>query len=584
MSLSSSPTTEKYSLWHVILRYVPILQWLPHYQLSWLRADIIAGFTVWAVMVPEAMAYAGIAGVPPLVGLYTVPIPLIMYAFFGTSRTMVIGPDSATALISAGTVGAVIAMQSGATQISEYIAMTSALALLVGIIFLVFGLTRMGWVANFIPTPVMKGFIQGLVWVTIIGQVPKLFGIDTEHGNFFAQLWAISNSLAEAKPITSSIGFSCLLLLACIKHFIPKLPAALTTVIVAIVVSLLFELGDRGVEIVGQVQPGLPVLAIPKFTLEQLQLLLPGAMAIVLLGYAETLGAAKAASTKGGGNIDPNQELVSHGPANIGSALSGGFVVVGSLSKTSVAMGAGGKTQLAALIHAALIILTLMFLLPLFTYLPHAALAAIVIEAMLGLLDFSYLKKLWRQSRWELGIAMVAYLGVMTIGVLPGMAAGITLSIAILIYRASSPSSAVLGRKIKDGSFHDVRRMSGLELIPGLLIFRFDSNLFFASANNFSYALYAHINSEKTPVVQVLVDAEGFNVVDSTAIEMLLEMQKNLSQKGIILTFARLHEEIKDKLVIAGVVDAIGKDYFYDTIQEGTEAFIHKMNSKKRLV
>ena len=199
---------------HWLLRYLPILHWLPQYQFSWLRADIIAGLTVWAVMVPEAMAYAGIAGVPPLVGLYTVPIPLIAYALFGTSRTMVIGPDSATALISAGTVGAVVASHSGATHIAEYVAITSALALIVGVIFLVLGLARMGWVANFIPTPVMKGFIQGLVWVTIIGQVPKLFGIEGQHGNFFEQLWAIGPELMNAKPMTTAIGLGSLLLLA----------------------------------------------------------------------------------------------------------------------------------------------------------------------------------------------------------------------------------------------------------------------------------------------------------------------------------------------------------------------------------
>ncbi len=333
---------------------------------------------------PEAMAYAGIAGVPPLVGLYTVPIPLIAYALFGTPRTMVVGPDSATALISMGTVGAIVASHSGATQVAEFVAITSALALIVGMIFLLLGLARMGWVANFISTPVMKGFIQGLVWVTIIGQIPKLFGISGEHGNFFEQLFVIIPDMANLNPITTAIGLGCLVLLALIKRFVPRVPAALTALIVSIIVVSLFDLSAQGVDIVGKVEPGLPALAMPKFTLSQLELLIPGALAIVLLGYAETLGAAKAASVKSGGSIDPNQELVSLGPANMGAAFSGGFVVVGSLSKTSVSMGAGGKTQMASLVNAFFVILTLMFLLPLFTNLPHAALAAIVIEAMLS--------------------------------------------------------------------------------------------------------------------------------------------------------------------------------------------------------
>ena len=568
---TSTPGTD--SPLHWLLRYLPILHWLPGYQLSWLRADIIAGLTVWAVMVPEAMAYAGIAGVPPLVGLYTVPIPLITYALFGTSRTMVIGPDSATALISAGTVGAVVASHSGATQIAEYVAITSALALIVGVVFLVLGLARMGWVANFIPAPVMKGFIQGLVWVTIIGQVPKLFGIEGVHGNFFEQLWAMSPELTNANPVTTAIGLGSLALMFLIGRFVPKLPSALTTVVVCIVLVSVFNLGAQGVDIVGSVKAGLPALAMPKFTLEQLQLLIPGALAIVLLGYAESLGAAKAASSKSGGSVDPNQELVSHGPANIGSAFSGGFVVVGSLSKTSVSMGAGGRTQMASLVDAAFVILTLMFLLPLFTNLPHAALAAIVIHAMIGLFDFGYLKNLWGQSRWELSIAMAAYLGVMVIGVLPGIGLGVALSLLLLIYRATSPSSAVLGREPGGRVFHDVSRRPNLETTPGLLIFRFDSSLFFASANHFGEDLQARLAAAVEPVRQVLIDAETINLLDTTAAEMLLELKTSLGPKGITLAFARVRDPIKDKMALAGVVDAVGDDHFYDTLLEGVEAF-----------
>ena len=572
----SQALSEKKTLLQKIAQYFPILQWLPNYQLSWLRTDILAGLTVWAVMVPEAMAYSGIAGVPPLVGLYTVPIPLIVYALMGTSKTMVVGPDSATALISAGTVGAVIASSGGASQVAEYVALSSALALIVGGIFLVLGLARMGWVANFIPTPVMKGFIQGLVWVTIIGQVPKLFGVEGEHGNFFVQLWVLFHNLSGAEPIPIAIGLGSILSLVFVKHYIPKLPSTLTTVVIAIAVVTLFDLGAKGVDVVGEVTAGLPELAMPEFRMAQIHLLIPGALAIVLLGYAETLGAARAASAKNGGRIDPNQELVSHGPANIGAAFSGGFVVVGSLSKTSVAMGAGGKTQIAGLVHAFLIILTLTFLLPLFANLPHAALAAIVIEAMLGLLDFEYLKKLWTQSRWELGVAVVAYLGVMTIGVLPGMGAGIVLSILLLIYQATSPSSAVLGREGEANSFHDIKRYSGLKTVPGLLIFRYDSNLFFASANNFHNTLLAHIAWSKEPVSEVLIDAEGVNTIDTTGTEMLLDLQKHLSRKGIALSFARVHDLVKDRMELTGVVDAVGSGHFYETLQEGMDSFIRR--------
>jgi len=575
----STPAANSWQHW--IIRYIPILQWLPKYQFSWLRADVISGLTVWAVMVPEAMAYSGIAGVPPLVGLYTVPIPLIIYAIFGTSRTMVIGPDSATALISAGTVGAVVASHSGATQVAEFVAITSALALIVGIIFLVLGLARMGWIANFIPSPVMKGFIQGLIWVTIIGQVPKLFGIEGVHGNFFEQLWALIPELANAKPITTAIGLGSLALLFLIHRFVPKLPSALTTVVLSILLVTVFDLGANGVDIVGSVKAGLPSLAMPQFTFEQLQLLIPGALAIVLLGYAESLGAAKAAASKSGGSVDPNQELIAHGPANIGSAFSGGFVVVGSLSKTSVSMGAGGKTQMASLIHAVLIILTLMFLLPLFTNLAHSALAAIVIHAMIGLLKPGYLIQLWKQSPLEFSIGIVAYLGVMAIGILAGIGLGIVLALLLLIRHASAPPTAVLGQVPCKEAFRDIHRRSDLETFDGLLIFRFDAGLFFANANYFANNLQVQIAKENKPVHWVLVDATTINMMDSTAVERLLELQVSLKEQGILIAFAHVRDRVKDKMELAGFVNKVGEAYFFETLSDGVSSFQNNTKEKE---
>ncbi len=575
----STSTSEKKSLMYWIMRYVPILHWLPKYRLEWLRADVIGGMTVWAVMVPEAMAYSGIAGVPPLVGLYTVPIPLIAYAIFGTSRTMVIGPDSATALISAGTVGAVVATHSGATQVAEFVAITSALALIVGVLFLVLGLARMGWIANFIPSPVMKGFIQGLVWVTIIGQVPKLFGIEGVHGNFFEQLWALILELGNLNLITTAIGLGSLALLFLFHRFTPKLPAALTTMVLSILLVAVFNLGANGVDIVGSVQTGLPSLAMPHFTLAQLELLIPGAFAIVMLGYAESLGAAKAASTKSGGSVDPNQELVAHGPANIGSAFSGGFVVVGSLSKTSVSMSAGGKSQMASLIHAALIILTLMFLLPLFSNLAHAALAAIVIHAMIGLFNPGFLINLWKESRLEFSVGIAAYLGVMTIGVLAGIGLGVVLALLLLIYHASKPPTAVMGKVKGEESFRNTLRRADLETYDGLLIYRFDAGLFFANANYFVSNLQQLIDKASEPVQSVLIDASTINILDFTAIEKLHELEASLKKQGIKIYFAHVRDHLKDKMVQAGLVEKVGEEYFFETLTDGVSTF---QNSRKK--
>ncbi len=448
-------------------QYLPILEWLPHYQKSWLKADIIAGLTIWAVMVPEAMAYAGIAGVPPLMGLYTVPIPLFLYAVLGTSRTMVIGPDSATALISSVTIGGLVASGS-----DDYVTLTAALALIVGIFFLGFGLLRMGWVANFIPVPVMKAFIQGLVWVTIMGQVPKIFGIKGGSGNFWQKLADILHQLPQANITATLIGLSSLILLLLLKKRLPKIPGALTVVILGTLAVTILGLTDTNLELVGEIPTGLPSLKIPVVSLTQLQSLVPGALAIVLLGYSESLGAAKAAAEKTGGDIDPNQELISHGPANLGSALSSGFIVVGSLSKTSVAMEAGAKTQVSSLVNGGLVVLTLLFLMPLFRNLPHATLGAIVIEAMLGLGNVSYLKNLRRLSPVEFSVAMVAFFGVLFLGVLQGISLGVILSLLLLIQRASHPGTAVLGQIPGEQMYRDILRHPEAKTIPGLLIFR----------------------------------------------------------------------------------------------------------------
>ncbi len=553
---------------NIFQRYLPILEWLPRYQLSWLRSDIVAGLTVWAILVPEAMAYAGIAGVPPLVGLYTVPIPLIAYALFGTSRTMVIGPDSATALISGVTVGA-IATKGG----SDVVALTAALAMAVGVFFLVFGLLRMGWVANFIPEPAMKGFIQGLVWVTIIGQVPKIFGVEGGDGNFFEKLWDVIQKLPDADIATTVVGLASLVLLFFLKKFLPKVPSALTAVAVAIIAATVLDLEGKGVDIVGSIKGGLPPFGVPDVGLAELQKLVPGALAIVLLGYAESLGAAKAAAAKLGGKIDPNQELLAHGPANLGSAFSGGFVVVGSLSKTSVAMGAGGKTQLSYLVSAAFVFLTLMFLMPLFKNLPHATLAAIVIEAMLGLADFAYLKRLRGISLLEFAVAMAALFGVLILGVLPGIGLGVALAILLLIYRASYPGTAELGQLPGEDHFRDVSLHPEAKRFPGLLIFRFEAPLIFPNANYFADQLKRRLEGSTEPVREILVDCETMNLLDTTGAAALIELAEELRDKGVSVSLARARDPIVKRMRLNGVDKVLGEDRIYDTVADGVKAF-----------
>jgi high affinity sulfate transporter 1 len=550
-----------------LARDLPVLQWLPAYRRSWLRADLVAGLTAWAVMVPEAMAYAGIAGVPPLIGLYTVPLPLLAYALLGTSRTLVVGPDSATALLSAVTVAPL------AAQGSDYLALTSALAMVVGALFLGFGLLRMGWIANFIPIPVMRGFIQGLVWVTIIWQIPKVLGIEEAQGRFVERLLEIAQRLPDANPATTLLGLGSLALLLLLRRFLPRLPAALVVTALAIALVATLGLGDRGVALVGTIEAGLPALSLPHVSLADLETIVPGALAIVLLGYAESLAAANAAAAVTGGEIDANQELLSHGPANLGSALCSGFVVVGSLSKTSVALAAGARTQVASLVNAGLVVLTLLFLMPLFQNLPYATLGAVVIAAMIGLLDIGYLRRLARISWPEFLIAMVALLGVLVLGVLQGIGLGIALSIGLLVYRASYPSTAELGRLPHEHAYRDVARRANARPIPGLLIFRFDGGLIFSSANQLRTDLRRRIARANPPIRAVLVDAEAIIVIDATALEVLENLRAELHRNGIALGFARVRDPVRDQMRRAGLEAAIGEDRFYETITDGVDAF-----------
>lgn len=563
----------------MLRQYVPILEWLPQYQWAWLKADLVAGLTIWAVMVPEALAYAGIAGVPPLFGLYTVPLPLFIYACLGTSRTMVIGPDSATALISSITVSAILG--SGQHSQHQYVILSSAIALIVGLLFLVLGLLKMGWVANFIPRPVMKAFIQGLVWVTIIGQIPKLLGIHGGTGNFWQKLGVIVHQLPQAHGVTLVIGLASLLQLFLLKKFFPKLPGALTTVIVSILVVTLLGLGSHGVEVVGALQTGLPSWQFPAVSVPQFQALVPGALAIVLLGYSESLGAAKAAAEKTGEEIDPNQELISHGPANLGSAFSSGFVVVGSLSKTSVVMEVGAKTQVSSLVNGSLVVFTLLLLMPLFRNLADTTLAAIVIEAMLGLDNFSYFKKLRRISPIDFAIAMAAFWGVLFLGVLQGISVGVVLSLALLIYRVSYPGTAVLGKLPGEQMYRNIARRPEAKTIPGLLIFRFSSDLLFPNANYFHSQLKQAIRAAKQPVQQVLIDAESINLIDTTAIEVLSKLRQELDQQQIVLSLARVRDSVRELMHRAGLEKEIGAIHFYERISDGVAAFLNPNQIQK---
>jgi high affinity sulfate transporter 1 len=555
----------------ILRRLLPVLGWLPAYRREWLLPDVLAGLAVWAVMVPEGMAYSGILGVPPVMGLYTIVPPLIVYALLGTSRLLVVGPDTATGLISALTVGAIAAQGT-----AEFNTLTSTLAILIGAFFLLFGVLRMGWVAAFIPTPVMRGFIEGLVCVTIIGQVPHLLGISGGSGNFFAKLGSLLQHLSDVSLAPALTGLLSLIAMLLLRRLAPRIPAALVVAVAATVLVGLLGGEGAGISVVGDLPSGLPHLTWPNLDPATLQELVPGALAIVLVGYAEALGGAKAAALQGGGPIDPNQELIAHGPANILSGLFGGFLVVGSLSKTSVAMSAGARTQLANLVAAVFCFLTLVFLTPLFRGMPHPALAAIVIAAMLHLSKPAYLRNLFVRSRWEFGIATIVFAAELTLGVLHGIALGVVVSLILLLYRTTHPRGAVLGQLPGTEAYRDVTRHRDAITFPGLLIWRPGGDLFFASIGHVGDGVKAALAASQPTARHVLIDAESVNLIDTTAVEVLLTAVKELQGQGITFAFARLRDEAREQIRLEGVEAAVGLENFHERITDGVLAWQRK--------
>jgi MFS superfamily sulfate permease-like transporter len=432
---------------------------------------------------------------------------------------------------------------------------------------------RMGWVAAFISTPVMRGFIEGLVYVTIIGQVPHLLGISGVSGNFFAKIWNVFQHLPDvllAPVLTGLLSLTAMLLF---RHFAPRVPAALVTMAVATIAIGALGGEAAGVHVAGHIPSGLPRLTLPHFDSTILQELTPGALAIVLIGYAEALAAAKAAAVESGGDIDPNQELVAHGPANILSGLFGGFLVVGSLSKTSVAMAAGARSQLANLVAAALCLLTLLFLTPLFRDMPQPTLAAIVIAAMLHLTKPRYLRDLFARSRWSFANVLIVIAAELTLGVMQGIALGIALSLLVLIYFASHPQGAALGQLPGTEAYRDVRRHPEVVTFPGLLIWRVGGDLFFASAGRMRVSLNSALAEIRPQVKHVLLDFSSVNFIDVSACDELLTFIKELQSQGFTIAFARVRDTVRQDMQLGGIEAVVDPANFYESVTDSVRAW-----------
>ena len=541
-----------------------------------IRPDLVAGLTVWAVLVPESLAYATIAGVPPVVGLYAAVPALLLYAVIGSSRHLVVAPMSATAALSIGVVGTVT------SDPADFVALTTGLALATGLVALVAGFLRLGFLASFISEPVLKGFIIGLALTILIGQLPALVGVDKGSGNFFEKAWDLLTHLNDADALTVAVGVASFAVLLGLRRLVPLLPASLVVALAGIAGVALFGLDDHGLDIIGDIDSGLPQLGLPDLTGGQFIELLGGAVGVMLVGFAEGLGAAKTYAAKDGYDIDANRELLGLGAANLGAGLTSGMVVNGSLSKTAVNGSAGARSQLSGLTAALLTLVTLLFLTGLFEQLPEATLAAIVIAAVIELVDIASLKRLYRvqtgrlasvyrlTSRADFVAAVAALLGVLLFDTLPGLVIGIAVSLALLIARTSRPHIASLAPigDAPDRPWIDVDRNRGYPSVAGVLVVRVEAPLLFANAD-FVRMHVRDLAAEVHDLRLVVLDGRSTPSIDVTASGMLVQLRSDLGRIGAELVLAENIGQVRDVLAMA---EPDGEPPLYPTIEAALAA------------
>ncbi|MFN8168049.1 MAG: SulP family inorganic anion transporter [Candidatus Nanopelagicales bacterium] len=544
------------------------------------RFDALAGLTVWAVLVPESLAYATIAGVPPVVGLYAAVPALLLYALLGSSRHMVVATMSATAALSASIVGAY-----AVSGTEDYLALTATLAIVTGVLAILAGLLRFGFLASFISEPVLKGFIVGLALTIIAGQLPELVGVEKVDGNFFQQLVGFVGELGSTNAATVVVGLASLGIVLGLRRWLPIVPGSLVAVLVGIAAVPLLDLVAKGVAIVGPIDAGLPTVGLPQGREVADYLMLAAAAAgVLLIAFAEGLAAAKAYADKAGYDIDPNQELLALGAANVGSGLTSGMVVNGSLSKTAVNGSAGARSQLSGVTVAILVVITLLFLTGLFENLPEATLAAVVIAAVIELVNIPSLLRLYRIWTGQLGgiygwaaradfiAALAALLGVLLFDILPGLFIGIGVSLLLLIYRASRPQVATLVRSSptvgNEGRWVDARTHPELARRDDIVVVRVESGLFFANADHVRQQIRDRITAS---TVAVVIDAETTPAIDVSATDMLITLAAELRRRDIGLLVAHGIGQIRDVLRHAGRDDDV-LQAVYSTVDDAIES------------
>jgi high affinity sulfate transporter 1 len=557
---------------------VPGLALLFSYNPRWLPKDLVAGLVLTALLVPQGMAYAELAGLPAITGLYTSILCLVGYALFGPSRILVLGPDSSLGPMIAATILPLVAA-GGDPQ--HAVALASALALMTGAITLLAGVCRLGFVADLISKPTMIGYMNGLAVTILVGQLPKLFGFSVEAEGFLGEVMGFVHGVAtgETVPPSLAIGVSGLILIVAFQRVLPKVPGVLVVVVLSIIAVALFGLGERGVSLVGVLPQGFPPLTIPDVGFSDLALLLAGALGIALVSLADTISTATAFAARTGQVVDGNREMVGIGAANIGAGLFQGFPVSTSGSRTAVAQHVGAKSQVTGLVGAAAITLILLLAPGILQNLPQPTLAAVVIAASISLADIPGTLRLYRLRRTEFALSIAAFLGVVALGVLPGIAVAVALSIGNVFRRAWWPYQTILGRVPGVPGFHDIRSYPDAERLPGSVIFRFDAQLIFANARTFREQIRKLARSEP-PRKWIIIAAEPITDVDTTAADMLRDIDEELNANDIHLVFAEMKDPVRRKIDRYELTRTIDPSHFFPTVEAAVDAFQKKTGAE----
>ncbi len=554
-----------------MLHGLPGVQLLSTYRRQWLAKDVVAGVVLTTLLVPQGMAYAELAGLPPITGLYTTILCLLGYAVVGPSKILVLGPDSSLGPMIAATI---LPLTAAGGDPARAIALASVLAIMVAAIMILAAVAKLGFIADLLSKPTMIGYMNGLALTILVGQLPKLFGFKVDANGLFAEIGAVVSGLAggEAVPAAAAVGIGGIILVLGLQRWLPKVPAVLVMVVAAIVATTVFDLAAHGVDLIGVLPQGFPPLTVPHVTGADLAPLVAGAFGIALISLADTISTASAFAARTGQEIRGNQEMLGIGVANLAAGLFQGFPVSTSGSRTAVAERAGSKTQLTGVVGAALIILMIVLAPGLLKDLPQPALAAVVITASLSLADIPGTLRLWRQRRMEFLLSIAAFLGVAVLGVLPGIAIAVMLSILNVFRRAWLPYETVLGRVEGLEGYHDIRSYPEAHRLPGLVIYRFDAPLFFANAKTFRDEVRRLTRDEPKPE-WIVIAAEPITDVDTTASDVLFELDRELDSQDMALVFAELKDPVRRKIERYGLAREIEPRHFFPTIGAAVAAY-----------